>query len=208
MGQEGTKSYYTQTEVDALIAAHAADLSAHIRDLREIWRTGTYMPSLLFPNDWIHDSIALVANQLEVIAYPVIRKITFDRIAIYVGAAGAAGTKARLGIYQDDGNCYPSTLVLDAGTVDVDGTGLKVIVIDQQLDKGLYWLAVISNGTPSLWGLNDSYLGIFGGISNIHLHYSAWYKASAYNGLASSFPAGATEQNHLLNIALRVLSLD
>jgi hypothetical protein len=45
-----------------------------------------------------------------------------------------------LGIYLDNGACFPGALLLDAGTVAVDTTGTKTITINQTL-FGLYWLA-------------------------------------------------------------------
>jgi hypothetical protein len=192
---------------DVDLSAHAADLSAHIRDLREIWRTGTYMPSLLFTNDWIASAAALTANRLEAIGYPIPRTMIFDRIGFYVSTGGAPGTQARLGIYQDDGNCYPGTLVLDAGLVAVDSTGIKEITINQQLSKGLYWLVIISDGTPAVWGRSDEYLGLFGSPTVLYQFYAAWYKDDTFGPLPSQFPSGATAQIRLFGIALRVSSL-
>ena len=75
---------------------------------------------------------------------------TFDRIAVGVNAGGGGGSKVRLGIYNwSDG--APAALVLDAGTVNVVGTGDKEIVIAQQLDRGYYFLAAVSNAAPQLF---------------------------------------------------------
>jgi hypothetical protein len=204
--EEPSRKTDLEAHTGATANVHGVDIFT--RDLRKIWRTGTYMPSLLYTNDYLSSANPLVANQLEAIGYPIPRAMTFDRIGLYISTGGAAGTHVRIGIYNDDGNCYPGTLVLDAGLVAADGSaGIREIVINQQLTKGLYWLAMISDGTPSAWGQNDYYLGLFGNTSALHLFYSAWYKASAYGALPATFPSGATPQIRLFNIAMRVLTL-
>lgn len=69
--------------------------------------------------------------------------VTADRIGITVAVNGATDS-ARLGIYNDtDG--LPSTVLLDAGTVSVTGSGDVLtnfeITISQALTPGWYWLA-------------------------------------------------------------------
>jgi hypothetical protein len=69
--------------------------------------------------------------------------VTFDRIGITVVVDGATDS-ARLGIYNDtDG--LPSTVLLDAGTVSVTGSGQVQsnfeITISQAVTPGWYWLA-------------------------------------------------------------------
>ena len=88
----------------------------------------------------------------------------FDRIAINVNTL-AATALTRLGIYADDGNNGPGTLLLDAGTVDCSTTGDKEITITFTAPKtDIYWLAAVaqtaaatikSHGTPwFLGGIN------------------------------------------------------
>ena len=43
-------------------------------------------------------------------------------------------------------------MLLDAGEMSVATTGVKTITINQQLTKGIYWLAVVSDGAPTLLG--------------------------------------------------------
>lgn len=64
---------------------------------------------------------------------------SFDRIAIDVTIA-AASAVIRLGIRSDTGTGLPGALLLDAGTVDASGTGVKEITIAQTLTPGRYWL--------------------------------------------------------------------
>ena len=60
-------------------------------------------------------------------------------------SSGMPSGTARLGIYDwVDG--MPQSLVLDAGTFSLTGTaGAKMITIDQDLERGYYFLAYIHN---------------------------------------------------------------
>lgn len=92
----------------------------------------------------------LIADREYFTPIYVSRTTTYDRLAIYVQSA-AAGL-ARLGIYNADVNLQPSTLVLDAGTVDVSTTGAKEKTISQELTEGYYFLAVVSDVAPTCYG--------------------------------------------------------
>lgn len=121
---------------------------------------------------------------------------TYTRIGCNVTAGGTGGTAARLGIYTVGTNGNPDTLVLDAGTVAVDSTGVKEIVISQSLTKGLYYAAWISDGTPTVTTLNT--VGGLIGIDTTAGGFRALYRDVAYGALPSSFgtpDASATTTN-------------
>jgi hypothetical protein len=61
------------------------------------WRANNVTSSDLVPS-------ATLANVLDVVPFLVLTQTRFDRIAINVSTAGAAGTQARLGIYRDNGS--------------------------------------------------------------------------------------------------------
>ena len=111
--------------LEGQLADHAADLDAHTKNVLEIVRTGEYY---LSPSHG-YGTLTMVANRLYARPLVVVRDITIDRLAIEVTSAGAAGTKARLGIYNVGTNLYPGTLILDAGEVAVDATGIKAATI-------------------------------------------------------------------------------
>lgn len=73
---------------------------------------------------------------------------TFDRIAIQVTTTGTA-TLVRLAIYNAAGG-IPTSLVVDGGTVSVAGTGIATVTISQSLAPGIYWLAVVADGTVTV----------------------------------------------------------
>ena len=76
---------------------------------------------------------------------------TCDRIGTEI-TTGAAGSAVRLGLYTNDTSTgLPSSLLLDAGTVDGSSTGVKEITISQTIAAtDVYWLvAVAQGGTPA-----------------------------------------------------------
>jgi hypothetical protein len=75
---------------------------------------------------------------------------TADRIGFEVTGAGTASTSlARLGIWSNTDGA-PGTLLLDAGTVLTDSTGVKEITISQALVANtVYWLGVAQQGAPA-----------------------------------------------------------
>lgn len=190
------------------LAAHKLVLDAHTRNLHEIVRTGTYV----FPYYSEDTTVNLVAGTFLAAPFSVPRAMTFDRIGIYVATADVSGTPdktAYLGIYNDGTNLYPGTLVKDAGTVLVNATGIVAATLSPSvsLDKGLYWVALVSNGTPTL---RAAYLGapLIGLYSTWQIAQGAWKIASSYGALPATFPAsGATHQDAPL-IAMRVETLD
>ena len=75
--------------------------------------------------------------------------ITIDRLAVECTLL-ALSTTFRIGIYNSDSNGVPTTVVLDAGTVDTTSTGLKSITVNQSLSAGLYYVAgVLQGGSTS-----------------------------------------------------------
>lgn len=127
----------------------------------------------------------------------------FDKMGIEVSTvANPASTLCRVGIYQDNGNVYPSKLISgsDAGE---STTTAKMHVYNFTtpitLKAGLYWTAVscataattqptfrASNaGLPAVLGFTST-----GGVSN----YGGMYRVNpvTYGAMPTTFPAGAS----------------
>lgn len=83
------------------------------------------------------------------VPFIVTNDCVMDRLGIEITIAGTAGSLSRLGIYNDNGNNSPSTLLLDAGTVANDSATLQLITINQALPAGLYWLSFVMNSNAS-----------------------------------------------------------
>lgn len=156
---------------------------------------------------------ALAVDRLYAYLIKIVRPITFDRIAIQITIAAAAGKLLRLGIYNVGANLIPGTLLLDAGAVAADAVAIKEITISQQLTKGYWWVAAITDGTPTVVRSNgNSPVGMPLGIpaASFSGHNTSVFAVQAYGALPSTFPAyttqGASPTCPL--IPLRVLSLD
>ena len=184
---------------------HAADIDAHMRDFLQLLRTGEYLgyPFQRGSTDW-----AISANTLYASPLYLARNITIDRIAINVSAAGAAGTKGRLGVYKTGTNLYPGALVIDGGEVAVDAIAVVAAIIDQALTEGLYFCVLVSNGTPTIKTLYSTWAAMGVLAADLIGPNGAWNKAFTYAALPDPFPAGATFLNHTPVIAPRIKSLD
>jgi len=122
---------------------------------------------------------------------------SFDRIAFNVTTAGAAGTKGRVGIYEDDNTIYPGVLILDGGEFAVDSTGVKETTINpaMTLQRGkIFWLAFLSSGSPTIRLVSASSIisAIHGNNSSLSILFQSGYEISqSYGALPTPYPAGA-----------------
>ncbi len=170
-------------------------------------QTGTYYP---FRSIRGAANTVMSANTLYGVPLLIPRNLTVDRIAIDIQSAGAGGTHARLGIYYNGTNMYPGALLLDAGTVVSDATGVHYITISQALPAGLYWGAIVSDGAPTVRAFNWAEPAPLGLVATDFSNNNAmWSVAFNYAVLPATFTAaGSAANNTAFNIALRILSLD
>ena len=87
---------------------------------------------------------------LAVIYNPVVvtNAITITSLSVQCDGAGAAGSQARLSIYNADSSWVPTTLVLDAGTVSLTSTGTKTISsLSTSLPAGSYYFRIQGDST-------------------------------------------------------------
>ena len=177
---------------DGQLAEHMDDLDAHTHNWMQTIKAGQYFYPV--PVSSVAQR-ATVADTIYAIPFMVARNITIDRLALQVVAAGAGSTIARLGIYKNGADNYPAELVLDAGTVAVDSVAIVAAVIDQTLIKGLYWLVVVSDGTPQIYLGYQTWSPLGNSATNFTPTWviSQWSKAGVGAGvLADPFVSGAT----------------
>jgi len=159
----------------------------------EVLKTGNYL------NYWglgASTSATIVVADKIYATSPLLvaRPMTIDRLAVNVKVAGTAGKKARIGIYQNGTNCYPGALLLDAGEIAVDSTGVKAVTINQALPKGLYWMAFISDGTPEMIHAYNAPSPLGVRESALSYKYHMIYKTSVgYGALPDPFTAGGID---------------
>ncbi len=137
---------------------------------------------------------ALVANRIYAMPFICPKNITLDQIGVYVSTLST--TTARLGIYADNGNCYPGSKLLDAGTIDVTATGAKKLTINQALTAGtLYWLVIVCAATPAIYCIPVAGVINVLGTSNAlgTAQNAGLYATLTYGVLPTGFPtAGLT----------------
>jgi len=162
-------------------------------------KTGYYYTNLGTDNSG-NFSVSAGTTNLVVQPFYLGASATAVRLAVQVATSAASGVM-RLGIYSNSASeDYPSTLLLDAGTVSTATTGAKQITISQSLTAGLYWLAYLSTtGAPNLYGVdsvsnsgvvtganpNTTMIPSFTTASFLGVQNIAWQQT----GAGSSFPA-------------------
>jgi hypothetical protein len=137
------------------------------------------------------------------LAVPIgLRSGTLDRIGCHHLSVVTANESARFGIYNDNGNGYPGSLLLDAGTIDFGtASGGKYITISQTVTAGLYWLVAARQGSAgsanSQWqcygntaarNVATPYVGI--GVDGTDNNRDRWGYATT--GLTGSLPSSWT----------------
>ncbi|GAI73404.1 unnamed protein product, partial [marine sediment metagenome] len=175
-----------------VLTPHLSDLDAHHRDIHEVMRVGNYYIS---SDSGANSTNVLVAGQMYASPIVVARDITVDRIAIQVTLL-AAGSSARLGIHNDGVDLYPGSLLLDAGVVGTAANGMASIVIDQALTKGLYWLTLIGDDTPTVRSYipAEAVLGFEAGVNAFNNKSGYWQVAQAFGALPDPFTAGGSQK--------------
>jgi hypothetical protein len=136
-------------------------------------------------------SSAIPASTNVFLRFPVSRACTLDRIGLEITTLGAASV-VRLGIYAET-NGKPAALILDAGTIDATGTGLKEITISQAITAGVVWLCAAAQGSSTVaWRCADA--GDLGGsVSNSTTNASQQGRSVFVEGSVSgALPSSAT----------------
>ena len=133
-------------KIDGQSIASVGDYPGKIKPAIVRWVVPGWYAQQLF-------TIAAVAGRIYYTPIFVTETTTYIRIGINV-AAGAVGT-ADLRIYNWSGG-LPGSQVLSAGTVDTTNIAVLEIVINQQLTRGYYFLAVRCSAAPSLRGFDGT----------------------------------------------------
>lgn len=108
-----------------------------------------YVAGVNANNALITSTTGPVVNTLYAVPFPLARTTKFDLVECEVTTLGA-GSNVRLGIYRDNGNCYPGSLIFDSGNISSATTGAKSATITAALQifqPGLYWLTYENSAT-------------------------------------------------------------
>jgi len=153
---------------------------------------------------------AFAPNTLRTISFPLAKPAQFESIAIRVDVIGDVGSRARTGIYADNGLGYPGRLLFASSELAIDATGAKRDDgLSIGLGSGIYWLAIVHNSTgvsPQLENLADGIVQIGSiGITppSQAPQYTGWDVAFAYAVLPDPYPAGANNVSPTPRIYLK-----
>lgn len=152
--------------------------------------------------DLISQSTATVsANQIRYAPFVVYTPIVADQIVCEVTTQGAASTTARLGIYKANLDLQPTDLVLDAGTVAVDSTGVKTISISQALAPGNYLTAFNTDGTPTMrtWRGGSRYSGLHAALGT-----NSFPQTLRVNETYAAYASSGTDHDSSGNVAVPI----
>ena len=156
-----------------------------------VFRSTLYYPPMLYSVD----ATASPTQSAEYcVRFDVGQPTTFDRIGLEV-TTGVATAVVRLGIRYDNGSCYPSTLLLDAGTIDAASNGFKEITISQLLNPGRWWLTATMQVTTGVaWRARtaDPFIGSLATASSNHCTFA---QVSITGALPASFSSTPTTAN-------------
>ena len=129
-------------------------------------------------------TVALSANQLY--AIPIyLPEMEITRIGMEVFTPTGSPSSIRLGIY-DNGVNIPQNLLLDAGTIAGNTSGIQEIITSLNIVADWYWLAFVANGTPTVraGALNTRVL-FFGTTNPAQATPYAYQKAFSFSTLPS-----------------------
>lgn len=114
-------------------------------------KTGTdylIVPGAMF--DAAGGQIALTVDRVWYQPLVVVTDVILANLFVDVQIAAGGGLLARLGIYRANKNWQPTELVIDIGTIPIDGVTVVSIAVTEILGPGRYLIALTANGTATM----------------------------------------------------------
>lgn len=106
-------------------------------------------------------SIGFPNNRLMLVPVFLKAGVTYTSLAITVSIAGTAASLCQMGVYNaNQANGHPLTVANAGGTVACDATGVRAVTISfTPTLTGIYYLAMVHNGTPTSPTMGVSAIG-------------------------------------------------
>jgi hypothetical protein len=145
-------------------------------------------------------ALALTANVLYVVPFPLTRVVTWTKIGCHVSVLGAGN--ARLGIYAFQAG-VPASLILDAGTIDVSTTGDKEVSISIAPAAQPVALVIVSSVNITVYGKSLNAIQTATGTGAIGAADYQMYRSFTYGALPGSFGAVSYQSGEVPNIWMR-----
>jgi hypothetical protein len=105
-------------------------------------------------------TVVLAAGIVLYVLHEIKTPVTLDKLSIEVTTAAVGATNlARLAFYSASSG-YPATRLIDAGTVDISGTGVKEITgLSTALEPGWYYAAILPSDIVTVRGYGSTTIG-------------------------------------------------
>ncbi len=106
--------------------------------------------------------LAVTANRLYVIPFKVDSAYDINGFHIDMNTAGAASTKARIGLYRMKSDGQPGELIVETADVDtsVAAAVLSPSVTQTRIYPGWYYVGLVCSGTPTFQAYPSSAYGM------------------------------------------------
>lgn len=151
---------------------------------------------------------ATAASTLRAYPWLVKRRLVIRAVRCEVTTLAASST-FRVGLYADNGQAYPGSLISGSDVAPMDGstTGVKLntFASDITLNPGLYWVVFNSNVSVTLRAISTAailnVLGLnpAGGVTTT---YTGWSAGFSYAAMPSTFPGAAIPTSTAAPVAM------
>tara|TARA_R110002126_G_scaffold51939_1_gene141848 strand:+ start:21535 stop:22371 length:837 start_codon:yes stop_codon:yes gene_type:complete len=86
-----------------------------------------------------------ISNAGFILYYPayIPKTITYNNLYITVHVSATAGDDVEIILYSYGSDGLPDVKVFESGAISLNGTGLKTVVVDQELTAGRYWVGYL-----------------------------------------------------------------
>lgn len=163
--------------------------------------SGVYGRKAVMSTHWnthANSTLTVAADRLYLLPFRVDSAYDINGFYIDMNTAGAASTKARIGLYRMKSDGQPGALIVETADIDtsVAAAVLSPSVTQTRIAPGWYYIALVCSGTPTFQAYPSSAIGISPlGLENgagSMLPIQAIYKSIAGWSVLPADPTGFT----------------
>jgi hypothetical protein len=127
--------------------------------------SGVYGRKAVMSTHWstyANSTLTVAADRLYLLPFRVDSAYDINGFYIDMNTAGAASTKARIGLYRMKSDGQPGALIVETADIDtsVAAAVLSPSVTRTRIAPGWYYIALVCSGTPTFQAYPSSAIGI------------------------------------------------
>lgn len=127
--------------------------------------SGTYGRKAVLSTHWNtypSGTLTVAADRLYLLPFKVDSAYDINGFYIDMNTAGAASTKARIGLYRMKSDGQPGALIVETADIDtsVAASVLSPSVTQTRIEPGWYYIAIVNSGTPVYQAYPSSAIGV------------------------------------------------